>query len=541
MQKMYQVLLVEDEILVREAIASIMDWEACGFSLAGDCANGTEAVEFMQNSPVDVVLTDINMPFMDGMRLSRHIYENYPETRIIIFSGYGEFEFAKQAIQYKVFEYILKPVTADELREVMIRVREKLDADKNREQSFLRMETGYRQYTRNESLLIAQELNRLFKGTGERSDAFKELLNYQISFDKPYYRIGIADVDAYSDMMDTVDSDQRDKDLITFVVENICNEILSESKLGSAYRDSDDKVLLVFGEDASLDGETETFDIEEVCTQMQDKICEASGMLVSFCVGGKVKSSHLSDSYSWAFKALSLRYARGFGQVLCADKTASLMESELPETKWLNEIREAYSGDKIETLDDVLIEIENKIGDSYWDEKRIKSFMRHVLRLSRTMALEADLAFTPTDEYEIFVTEEKSFRKAFKCVREYASLAAGKCMEIRQRGAKKISILVTKYLQENYSDSGLSLNQVCSHIGVSSSYLCQCYKEETGKTFLEALQEIRMEKAKELLSYSALKNYEIAYKVGFADPHYFTVAFKKSTGMTPREYAKRKE
>ena len=93
---MYKVLLVDDEILVREAISAKIEWGHLGFELVGDCENGKAAIEFLKENPVDVVLTDICMPYLDGMGLSKYIYENMPQTRIIIFSGYSDFEYAKQ-------------------------------------------------------------------------------------------------------------------------------------------------------------------------------------------------------------------------------------------------------------------------------------------------------------------------------------------------------------------------------------------------------------------------------------------------------------
>ena len=119
---MYKVLLVDDEILVREAISEKIQWQNLGFELVGCCENGEEAIKLLNETSVDVVLTDICMPYVDGLELSKYIYSKFPQISIIIFSGYGEFEYAKQAIHYKVAEYILKPVTARELSEVLNRV-----------------------------------------------------------------------------------------------------------------------------------------------------------------------------------------------------------------------------------------------------------------------------------------------------------------------------------------------------------------------------------------------------------------------------------
>jgi two-component system response regulator YesN len=119
---MYTVLLVDDEPLVRSAIKEKIQWNQLGFELAGTCEDGKQAVDFIEHRPVDLVLTDINMPFMDGLELSRYLHMEYPDTAIVIFSGFSEFEYARNAIQYGVMEYILKPVTARELTEVLEKV-----------------------------------------------------------------------------------------------------------------------------------------------------------------------------------------------------------------------------------------------------------------------------------------------------------------------------------------------------------------------------------------------------------------------------------
>lgn len=125
---MYKILLVDDEILVRDAIRENIDWKGMDCELVGDCENGQQAAEFVQNHEVDIVLTDICMPYMDGMELSHFLHDNYPDIIIVIFSGFGEFEYAKRAIQYNVSEYMLKPITAMELTKVIERMKEKADA-----------------------------------------------------------------------------------------------------------------------------------------------------------------------------------------------------------------------------------------------------------------------------------------------------------------------------------------------------------------------------------------------------------------------------
>ena len=218
---MYKVLLVDDEILVREAISAKIEWEQIGFELVGDCENGKDAIEFVKEHPVDLVLTDICMPYIDGMGLSRYLYENMPQTKIVIFSGYSDFEYAKQAIQYKVAEYLLKPVTAKELTEVLIRIREKLDSERSEEEKIDVLKKAYRTYTKNEALIISKTLSRLIQGTQAIETSMDELKEFGIELGGAFYRVVTTDIDVYSSLYDTDEELKKESALMSFVVENI--------------------------------------------------------------------------------------------------------------------------------------------------------------------------------------------------------------------------------------------------------------------------------------------------------------------------------
>ncbi len=140
---MYRVLLVDDEVLVREAISENIIWEELGYELDGSCQNGKEAIEYLENNFVDVVLTDICMPYVDGMELSEFIYKEHPGIHIIIFSGFDEFEYAKRAIKYDVEEYLLKPITAFELSEALINLKEKMDKKRETEKRLDKLNETY--------------------------------------------------------------------------------------------------------------------------------------------------------------------------------------------------------------------------------------------------------------------------------------------------------------------------------------------------------------------------------------------------------------
>ena len=138
------------------------------------------------------------------------------------------------------------------------------------------------------------------------------------------------------------------------------------------------------------------------------------------------------------------------------------------------------------------------------------------------------------------VTEQNSFDSAVELVRNHIGEIFQTLSDANSSSGQRQARLALDYIQKNYMDPDLSLNSICSYLNISTSYFSTIFKEMTGETFVESLTRIRMEKAKELLENTTLKNYEIAEKVGFSDPHYFGISFKKMTGKTPTEYAREK-
>ena len=138
------------------------------------------------------------------------------------------------------------------------------------------------------------------------------------------------------------------------------------------------------------------------------------------------------------------------------------------------------------------------------------------------------------------VSQAKTFDNAAALVRQYAGNVFESLQDLNSSSGQRQGMLAMDYIQNNYMDTNLSLNSICSYLNISTSYFRTIFKEMTGETFIEALTRTRMEKAKELLENTTMKNYEIAEKVGFSDPHYFGISFKKMTGKTPTEYAREK-
>ena len=170
----------------------------------------------------------------------------------------------------------------------------------------------------------------------------------------------------------------------------------------------------------------------------------------------------------------------------------------------------------------------------------LQQIVRTMDRVCEDVALDMKKILSGRDELLHQVTEQKSFDKACGIVREYVLKIFKMLTDMNSSSGQRQARLAMDYIQKNYMDPDLSLNDICSYLNISTSYFSTIFKEMTGETFTEVLIRTRMEKAKELLENTTMKNYEIAEKVGFSDPHYFGISFKKMTGTTPTEYAREK-
>ena len=245
---MYRILLVDDEILVRDAIKENIDWAGLDCELTGICENGQQAAEFVKQHPVDIVLTDILMPYMDGMELSHFLHDHYPDVVIVIFSGFGEFEYAKKAIQYNVSEYLLKPVTAVELTEVLNRMKEKVDQRRQEKRKMENLTRASENYRKNAQMIRSKALEAVVNCTIDVKTGIEQLENMGIELASVSSRVALFDIDMYSDMYQVDTVKRQESALMAFVLYNISEEIVKREDAGIAYQEGGNHVCILFQE-----------------------------------------------------------------------------------------------------------------------------------------------------------------------------------------------------------------------------------------------------------------------------------------------------
>lgn len=538
---MYRVLLVDDEVLVREAISENIRWDDLGYELAGNCQNGKEAIEFLEKNSVDVVLTDICMPFVDGMELSEFIYKNYTNINIIIFSGYDDFEYAKKAIKYNVEEYLLKPVTASELSKVLTDLKEKMDSKKMEAEKYIRL---YESYNKNKLLIQSKVLDDLIKGSKTIEENEKALRENNIILDASGYRVAIVEIDPDGDKKIQDEQMKQYSSLMTFAVYNICDEILQHNKTGLACLGNDNRVFLIFKTNTPKSFEQE---VKSICSELSGKILQFMKLRVTIGIGRAVNNKEdIHKSYEEA--EYSMKYQYLFGESSIIDMNDIIKKKEVNGDIVLEVMIDSLAlaikiNDKA-GIDQILKQIEEAIKAALPDKNRSDLYLQQIMiALCNTLKaaeMEENRIYSFRNQMLTDIADAKSLGKVMELLKDY-SYRIGCEIEMQKNiGGKKQAMLAMDYIEKNYADPELNLNSVCSYLSISTSRFSTIFKNITGETFMEVLIRIRMQKAKELLENTDLKNYEIAEKVGFSDPHYFSISFKKMTGKTPSEYAREK-
>ena len=537
---MYRILLVDDEILVRDAIKENIDWKSIDCELVGDCENGKQAAEFVQEHPVDIVLTDILMPYMDGMELSHFLHDNYPDIVIVIFSGFGEFEYAKKAIQYGVSEYLLKPVTAMELTGVIEKMKQKVDQQRREKSKMDKLAQNSEKYRKNEQIIRSKNMEALVNCTTDVNKTIQRLSEMGVDISAASYRVALFDIDLYSGMYKLDTEKRQESALMAFVLFNISDEIVTREKAGIAYQEGNNRVGILFQETWSRNFTSKT---KEICREIQQKTKEVMGFDVSMGIGKWVKKpEELIQSHDMAEQTLQYRYLLGGNLLIDMEEQHPVQEINLDES--LEDLKEFMKTGQKEQVDQTLAMIEEAIRQALMEKSRACMYLQQVIRTMdnacEDMSADMDRIREDRDELLRQVTDQKSFEDACKVVQKHTDRIFEILSEMNTSSSERQARLAIDYIQKNYMDPDLSLNSICSYLNISTSYFSTIFKDETGETFTEVLIRTRMEKARELLEKTTMKNYEIAEKVGFSDPHYFGISFKKMTGCTPTEYAREK-
>lgn len=532
---MYKVFLVEDEITIREGIKSKIQWEDEGFIIVGDESDGELAYPLIIKEQPDILITDIRMPFMDGLELCKLLRKDMPQLKIIIVSGYGDFGYAQQAIDIGVNEYLLKPITSTKLLAAVKNAAAEIEKE------------------RREKQILEQYQMLVYQKQGEkRKEFFNALVSRRMSLQQIIEKekeLGISMVaGAYCIMLFQFRMQEDMHEYSNEIVrcETRMTEILGKHPdIRMFERDLDGWAFILLGED------------EAHIEKLVKELCE---ILIGICdnkvhyFGGIGRTVHrvrdLYQSYRDANSAFSLRYFDITDQFLSYN--------DVHEIKAQIGSRINVSEMNLEKLDRKLLEDFLKRGtindldefiDSYFEGFDTRAMNSTLFRQYLIMDVySAVLKFLndqsyPKERTDSFLGDMSSAAEQIininDCIKFYKTFLK-KAIDIRNRCSfKRYAALIEQakdYMHQNYAMSDLSLDKVAKAVNVSPNYFSTLFNQETGMTFIEYLTNIRMEKAKDYLRCSPYKITEIGYLVGYQDSHYFSYIFKKTQNCTPSEY-----
>ena len=525
----YTVLLVDDEEEVFQVIMKKLNWESMGFSIAGYARNGVEALEMAEELQPDVVMTDIKMPYMDGLTLCKKLKELYQKVKVIIFSGFDEFEYAKEAIKIEAEEYILKPINSNELREVFERIKVNLDKELDEKRNIDKLREYYM-----ESLPVLQEnfYTSLIEGRIPESQIEKYVQNYQINLTGPYYVVTVLHISTTNP-----ENVPIDPFLLTVSVKKLAEEQLTEKWNCRTVTYLGD--ILVIAQLSDVDSVTHfTDDMDRFC-KMAKRVCKAkiTAGIGHVCSGPE----ELQMSYLGAKNAVSYRVLYGNTRAINIAEIDPQENADLPwEEPFIQKIIKKVKVGEEQPLLDAIAEFTEKLAGSKMSLQRYRILiMELITELSRFGAnnqINLEDVFGGNGDVYTRAMQLESTDALREWLCENCLKLQKQVQNERQDTTKSFVSKAIDYVKEHYADTDLGIETICGYLNVSAAYFSTVFKKETGKTFINYLTDYRMEEAVELLLTQNEKTYVIAEKVGYTDPNYFSYVFKKQFGMSPSKY-----
>lgn len=536
-----KVFLVEDEMVIRRGIKNSIDWEKEGYIFCGEASDGELAYPMIIKEKPDILITDIRMPFMDGLELCKLVKKELPNIKILILSGYDEFDYAKEAIRLGVTEYLLKPISSGKLLEALNGVSESIRREKEDKDLVRKYMEEMRDNTEHEKQKFFEQM---IAGNLSMADALETGKKYEMNLSAGMYNLLLFRF--------TLGKENRKS-----------GELLGEAEY--AIEKLTERLEYVFEFQRGVEGwafllmadneEQMSERVKELSKDLEEIMKNYSTIAYFGGIGQPVaRLRELEESFREAERALAARFTMELNRIISVEdirmaqnvdtlddiEITSFGEIEKARTmleKFLNNGAE----DEIDEFVDVYI---NEL-----PEENLKSVL-----MSQYIIMDAYIVMMSfcekiegiEGEMQAQSEELKNSMKTIQTLEEiknYIRMLLKKIIGVRDtisgRRYSDIIEIAKDQIRKTYMSDEISLNTIAAEVGMSPSYFSSIFSKEMGKTFVEYLTEIRMDRAKELLMCSSMKTSEIGYEVGYKDPHYFSYIFKKTQNCTPKEFRAR--
>ncbi|MBK8902947.1 MAG: response regulator transcription factor [Anaerolineaceae bacterium] len=517
----YKVFLVEDEIVAREGIRDNVNWQAAGFEFCGEAPDGEIALPLIQKSQPDVIITDIKMPFMDGLQLCKLVRQQMPWVKIIILSGHDEFDYAQSAIKLGVTEYLLKPISAREIQSVLQSVATALDQETEERENLQELQSQIK-----DVLALQRErlLLQLVVGGVSSTAAIEQCRQIGLDIIAQHYLVILIKVHLHEDH-GPVDFGRYHE--IQRMAANVVNK---HSGAFFTQKSVEELLLIMTGEDAEQLKQDGLF----LAGLVQQDIEAETGYRVAVGVGSV--EQRLTDIYHSFAAALTAVTPFPANKTPCQQShLAKMLKLET------SAVEQYLKSGLINDFDAFFATHLQPLGEAALQSTLIKHYLFVDLILTAAQIVtaldgEANQVIPVMDDIEGFLANIKTIDQMRQAVSAIFSAVLSFRNNQAQYEKAKLIFQAKAFIDNHFTDPNLLLNEVAATVNLSPSHFSVVFGRETGESFKDYLTRVRIERAKELLRTTSMKCSEVAYQSGYNDPHYFSYVFRKSTGLPPQQF-----
>ncbi|MGC4018634.1 MAG: response regulator [Muricomes sp.] len=533
--RMLKVFLVEDETVIREGLRDKMPWEQYGYRFVGEAADGEMALPLIRKTRPDVLITDIKMPFMDGLSLSKIVSVEFPRMKIIIISGYDDFEYAREAISAGVDQYLLKPITRTNLRKVLLELKDKIEQDMEQDDYQVRLQNEMHEY---EQFSLRRFFEKVLEGDFSVKEIYDEAARQSIELSASCYNLLFLDLQEKGGTL----SDSRMEQFIR-KQEEVLHYFLRHPQYILFRWNVNCYGVLIKSEQAQMEEFTEKAleHVKRVCMPESDQLdwYVAAGNPVERLSMLPVCYQSANHYFSYRFIMPSLHILTESSlanyQISREDKNIDNVEySKIAPDIIRDFLARGGSSEIHDFVESYLLGIREALESRMFRDYVVLNIRFTAISYIESLGATKEEYFSKMKNYvqDIYMESEEVFDyfvdtlQAAICIRdEESSYQSGKTLR-----------RVLEYIHENYAQESLTLGSVACEVNVSANYLSSIFSQNMQKTFTEYVTEKRMEKARKLLRGTDKSSSKIALEVGYKDSHYFSFVFKKTQGCSPREY-----
>ncbi len=528
---MLRVLIVDDEYMVRGLFKRCIDWNDLGMEIVGEASGAQEALELTDRLNPDIIYTDICMPYIDGIELSRLVFEKYPNIKIVILTGYEEFEYAKKSLKLGIADFLLKPINDDEIRKSALGLKEKIEIERSHSSEYNRLKTLLEE---NRPYLMEKFLNEFIRGNIPEAEATEKQAYFGLNFGSDTFQAAFLEADrTHGDIA----PDAEGKLILRLQCMEEVRLYFRNDPYITVFFDNDQKIAVL--------NTAAGVDFIECCETLRIMLANKLKCTVTIGIGNPCKGSgHIRQTCSEAIYALNYSAVLGKNQVISYD-VIDLSPRKAPHFQ--GRMPEEFEFCMKAGLTEKALELFCASCDVLSPDMSDAAEALRIVSSNTISVILSVINETGLRIGDVFEDGGEPFKHVFRIdtlpeMTEYISSVIRRTTGLIDKlKAKKVNKTITdikEYIRGNIAANDLFPASIAGRFYLNPSYLSRIFKQETGQTLTEYITKARMDLAVRLLDQTDLKAYEIAERIGIQDPHYFSICFKKYTGMSVNDYRK---